>query len=254
MNPLLHDLQKKQLVWRAANIEQHKERISTSYQTLDKALNGGFPNAGLIHLKSQIGLGEMRLVLPAIKDKQKFCAFIAAPYLLNAEFLIAEGIDLEKVLIVDTGTRQRADKSTNKHITEQTLWSAEQCAKSGACTAVFIWHTKIHPNQAKKLELAALKGQCLIFLFENPISNHASKQSSEQSNLPVSLALSLEKSNDQHTVDIKIDKQKVGWPIPKFSVKVPFKARMGSPMHREHRANRPSLHAANVYALHSKHS
>lgn len=241
MNPLLHDLQKKQLVWRAASIEQHKERVSTGYQTLDKALNGGFPKSGLVHIKSLVGLGEMRLVLPAIKAQaqKQFCAFVAAPFLLNAEFLIGEGLTLDKVMIIDI--------THDKHSTEQKLWSAEQCAKSGACAAIFIWHERLQVAQAKKLELAAIKGQCLIFLFE------AGKH--QQANLPVSLAMSLSRDKrDQQAVNIKVDKQKVGWPLPSFSVKVPYKARMGSPMHKRRGGSRHTLQAANIYALHSKPS
>ena len=127
MKSLLHDLQKKQLVWTAADLDQHKERVATGYKQLDEALNGGFPQSGLIHINSTMGCGELRLVIPAIVSRQhenRLYAFIAPPHLLSAEFLIAEGIQLEQVLLIQTETP------------EQALWSAEQCAKSGACSAV----------------------------------------------------------------------------------------------------------------------
>jgi cell division inhibitor SulA len=211
MKSLLHDLQKKQLVWTAANLDQHKERVATGYKQLDEALNGGFPQSGLIHIASIMGCGELRLVIPAIVSRQqenRLYAFIAPPHLLNAEFLLAEGIALEQVLFIQANT------------SEQALWSAEQCAKSGACSAVFIWQAKLQQVQAKKLELAALKGDCLSFFFSD------AKQQTE--NLPVSLSLSIQRHNSQ--VEIRVNKQKVGWPIPPFTVKVPFKAKLGSPM------------------------
>lgn len=211
MKSLLHDLQKKQLVWTAADLDQHKERVATGYKQLDEALNGGFPQSGLIHITSVIGCGELRLVIPAIVSRQhesRLYAFIAPPHLLNAEFLIAEGIQLEQVLFIQANTP------------EQALWSAEQCAKSGACSAVFIWQAKLQQIQAKKLELAALKGDCLSFFFAD------AKQQAD--NLPVSLSLSIQRQDSQLT--ICVNKQKVGWPIPAFSVKVPFKAKLGSPM------------------------
>ncbi len=211
MKSLLHDLQKKQLVWTAADLDQHKERVATGYKQLDEALNGGFPQSGLIHITSVIGCGELRLVIPAIVSRQhenRLYAFIAPPHLLNAEFLIAEGIQLEQVLFIQANTP------------EQALWSAEQCAKSGACSAVFIWQAKLQQIQAKKLELAALKGDCLSFFFAD------AKQ--QEDNLPVSLSLSIQRQDSQLT--ICVNKQKVGWPIPAFSVKVPFKAKLGSPM------------------------
>jgi len=211
MKSLLHDLQKKQLVWTAADLDQHKERVATGYKQLDEALNGGFPQSGLIHITSTMGCGELRLVIPAIVSRQRenrLYAFIAPPHLLNAEFLIAEGVQLEQVLLIQANT------------SEQALWSAEQCAKSGACSAVFIWQPTLQQIQAKKLELAALKGDCLSFFFAD------AKQ--QVDNLPVSLSLSVQRQNSQ--VTICVNKQKVGWPIPAFSVKVPFKAKLGSPM------------------------
>lgn len=229
MKSLLHDLQKKQLVWTAANIDQHQERIATGYTQLDKALNGGFPQSGLIHINSIMGCGELRLVIPAIVKRQqenRLCAFIAPPHILNAEFLLAEGIALEQVLFIQASN------------TEQALWSAEQCAKSGACSAVFIWQDKLQQLQAKKLELAALKGDCLSFFFA-----HTKYQTD---NLPVSLSLSVARKNSQ--VEVSVNKQKVGWPIPPFSVKVPFKAKLGSPMRYRSKPSIPS----NVVAFNAK--
>jgi cell division inhibitor SulA len=226
MKSILHDLQKKQLVWTAANLDQHKERVATGYKQLDEALNGGFPQSGLIHITAVMGCGELRLVIPAIVSRQKenrLYAFIAPPHLLNAEFLIAEGIDLEQVLFIQANT------------SEQALWSAEQCAKSGACSAVFVWQAKLQQVQAKKLELASLKGDCLSFFFTD------AKQQTE--NLPVSLSLSIQRQNSQ--VEICVNKQKIGWPIPPFKVNIPFKAKLGSPM--RYRSKPKSSH--NVIAL-----
>jgi cell division inhibitor SulA len=176
-----------------------------------------------------MGCGELRLVIPALVNRQqenRLYAFISPPHLLNAEFLVAEGIKLENVLFIQAKT------------TEQVLWSAEQCAKSGACSAVFIWQSKLQQVQAKKLELAALKGECLSFFFTD--AKH------QTNNLPVSLSLSIKRQNNQ--VEICVNKQKVGWPIPAFSVKVPFKARLGSPM----RHNIRPKQSDNVIAFNAK--
>ncbi len=227
MKSLLHDLQKKQLVWTAAKLDQQQERVATGYQKLDEALNGGFPQSGLVHIASILGCGEMRLVVPALlnmHEDKRLCAFIAPPHLLNAEFLLSEGIDLERVLIIQANSSQEA------------LWSAEQCAKSGACSAVFVWQNTLQQNQAKKLELAALKGQCLNFFFTS--GQH------QIENLPVSLSLSMKR--DKQMVQVKINKQKVGWPLPPFTVKVPFKAKLGSPMRKPMKAQQH-----NVVALHA---
>jgi hypothetical protein len=91
-------------------------------------------------------------------------------------------------------------------------------------------------DQAKKLELAALKGQCLNFFFTSGLH--------QIENLPVSLSLSMKR--DKQMVQVKINKQKVGWPLPPFTVKVPFKAKLGSPMRKPMKAQRH-----NVVALHA---
>ncbi len=229
MKSLLHDLQKKQLVWTAANLDQHKERVATGYKQLDEALNGGFPQSGLIHITSVMGCGEMRLVVPAIVSRQRenrLYAFIAPPYLLNAEFLMAQGIELEQVLFIQADTP------------EQAFWSAEQCAKSGACSAVCIGQTKLQQIKAKRLEQAALKGDCLRFFFAD--AKH------QADNLPVSLSLSIQRKNSQ--LEICVNKQMVGWPIPACGVKVPFKAKLRSPM--RYRSKPKPAH--NVIAFNAK--
>lgn len=229
MHPLLHDLHKKQLVWSAGQHHTNKAKISSGFTQVDEALQGGFPESGLIHIKSALGLGELRLVLPAVinKSKQQLCVFISPPFQLNTEFLLAQGLCLEQVLLIDGIA------------SEDALWSAEQCAKSGACAGIFMWQQQLQHTQAKKLELAALKGNCLSFIF--------SQQQNNTATLPISLSLSLKRQKSRLLIDV--NKQKVGWPMPTFSVKVPFKSRLGSPMQR---ARLSGNHAANVYALHAK--
>jgi predicted ATP-dependent serine protease len=117
MNPILHDLQNKQWVWTAANAkqEQLKQKRISGFDALDKVLSGGFPRAGMIHLNSPLGCGELRLMLSILEqqstqdlgfgpnnkpehtrlntqankqtsDHQKLRIFINPPFQLNAEF------------------------------------------------------------------------------------------------------------------------------------------------------------------------
>nr|WP_136252803.1 recombinase A [Ningiella ruwaisensis] len=230
MNPILHELQNKQWVWTAAQSRcssADSSRVKTGFKHLDKALSGGFPAAGMVHIHSHLGCGELRLMLAALQaqtmrqikenetqtaseknaaSNDKLWVFIAPPFVINAEFLLAHNINLNQVILIQPDTY------------EEVLWSAEQCAKSGACASVFIWQNTLKHQQVRRLELASLQGQCHCFWFDN------SQQ--QKSNLPLSLSLSLTRE-DSDILQVKINKQKVGWAKAPVKVKVPFVCRTG---------------------------
>ena len=224
MNPILHELQNKQWVWTAANAKQQSttRKITTGYEHFDKVLSKGFPAAGMIHLQSPLGCGEMRLMLSIImrqqsqSDEHKLYMFIDPPFMLNAEFLLAHNISLSQLVVVNT------------HKIEEVLWSAEQCAKSGACHAVFLWQNTLNHLQIRKLEHAAQKGGCYCVWLHNQLANSAQSNSSETqnshiSNLPLSLSLSI--SREANNLSVTINKQKVGWAQKAVTIALPFKGR-----------------------------
>ncbi len=244
MNPILHDLHNKQWVWTAAHAKQQqpKQTLTTGYPSLDKVLTGGFPRAGMIHLHSPLGCGELRLMLSVLRNikqadaqhgnsvsSEKLLVFIDPPFELNAEFLLAHHISLEQLIIVRANTG------------EECLWSAEQCAKSGACDSIFLWHSNLKHIQVKKLEHAAQQGQChCIWMHNTQLINHRSvssnrtnnkqrfdslskdisKQTNALSNLPLSLSLSISRNHDE--LDITVNKQKVGWAQKPVHIPLPF--------------------------------
>jgi cell division inhibitor SulA len=211
MNPILHDLQNKRWIWTAANAKQHTSsaKLTSGFEGLDKVLSGGFPRAGMIHLQSPLGCGEMRLMLSVLQNQHevsqehKLYMFIDPPFELNAEFLLAQKIPLTQLVIVRTTQQQDA------------LWSAEQSAKSGACHAVFMWQQHLKHIQVRKLEHAAQQGNSYCIWLHSHM-NYG--QAVEQSNLPLSLSLSISREAD--TLGIKINKQKIGW--AQNTVKIPF--------------------------------
>lgn len=215
MNPILHDLQNKRWIWTAANAKQQTSsaKLTTGFEKLDKVLSGGFPRAGMIHLQSPLGCGEMRLILSVLQHQHKVSQphklymFIDPPFELNAEFLLAQKIPLNQLVIVRTTQQQDA------------LWSAEQSAKSGACHAIFMWQQHLKHIQVRKLEHAAQQGNSYcIWLHSHMADEQNNVAAVEQSNLPLSLSLSVSREAD--TLGIKINKQKVGW--AQKTVKVPF--------------------------------
>jgi cell division inhibitor SulA len=224
MNPILHDLQKKQWVWTAANAKHQVDqtKLATGYESLDNVLTSGFPAAGMIHLESPLGCGEMRLMLSILQrqhtenDSHKLYMFINPPFTLNAEFLLAHNLSLSQLVVVQTGT------------IEDALWSAEQCAKSGACFAVFMWQHNLKHIQIRKLEHAAQQGNCYCIWLHNYsntayLKKHSEDRSTNQCNLPLSLSLSISRQAD--SLSIKINKQKIGWAQKAIKVPLPFNSR-----------------------------
>lgn len=231
MNPILHDLQNKQWVWSAANAKQQQQKYRTGFAALDNALHAGFPHSGMLHIHSLLGCGEVRLLLDIIanlpeEQDDQLCVFINPPGDLNAEFLLEHGVDLDHLIIV------------HKVSQEEALWSAEQCAKSGACRYIFMWQTALSQLQVRKLENAAQHGNCYCIWLDH------SKELAQ--NLPVSLSLSLRRTNED--LDIKVNKQKVGWAAKPINLPFPFRSRLSG------RYQNASIHhSSKVVNLHSSH-
>jgi len=224
MKPILPNLQNKQWVWTAANAKQETPatRITTGFKDLDQVLTGGFPKAGMIHLHSPLGCGEVRFMLSILRHHQqnnkaqKLCVFINPPFDLNAEFLLEQHVSLAQLVIV---------KPTK---IEDALWSAEQCAKSGACHSIFMWHNKLKHVQVRKLEYAAIQGDCYCIWMDasNIHCNHTLQKNARdyecnaQQNLPLSLSLQI--SREDEKLHIKVNKQKLGWAQKTIKVPLPF--------------------------------
>lgn len=218
MNPILHDLHNKQWVWTAANAKQNRclPTLGTGFENFDKVLSGGFPRAGLIHVDSPLGCGELRLMLSVLSPgadllselertqkaqaNNKLQVFINPPFELNAEFLLAHNLRLEQLIVVQAKSLEEA------------LWSAEQCAKSGACHGVFLWQPKLQHKHIRKLELAAQQGGSYCIWLQN--------QNTHEANLPLSLSLSLRREGEKML--ITVNKQKVGWAQKAVKVPLPF--------------------------------
>lgn len=229
MNPILRNLQNKQWVWTAANTKEQapSNKLRTGFSSLDKVLSGGFPRVGMIHLHSLLGCGEMRLILSILRSqedalaerKHKLFVFINPPFSLNAEFLLAENIALEQLILLRPKSPQDA------------LWSAEQCAKSGACHSIFIWQKNLKYVQIRKLEHASIQGDCHCIWMDSTQVNQASHKSEKgeksevnaRQNLPLSLSLTLSREDDE--LNIKVNKQKTGWAQNSIKIPLPFRTR-----------------------------
>ena len=162
--------------------------LPTGYVALDRCLpGGGWPRQGLIEILSdQQGIGELRLLLPALaalcRDESAarddyppprpgpagfahvgsvqpsqdrgsggWIAWVSPPHRPYAPSLAAWGIDVGRMLVVNgVGT---------------TEWAMDQALRSEACSAVLGWANPRDPQSLRRLQLAAESSRSLAVLY-----------------------------------------------------------------------------------------
>jgi len=178
--------------------------LSSGHRVLDEQLHSqGWPVSVTTELGlSQDGIGELRLLLPALRqlletpvsrtNQAHNIVWIAPPFLPYAPELIKEQIDIKKLTVVQTNT------------IKDTLWATEQALLSESCAAVFAWtgSYNLSTRELRRLQLAAEKTSCWHVLFRH---SDCLKQSSTSG-----LRLHLQ-TNSYGTLDVHILKQPNGW-------------------------------------------
>lgn len=157
-------------VWRGSSQVNTRAGLASGYPKLDRCLpGGGWPVSALTEiLIEQYGIGELRLLMPALAQlsvaktqteytEPGWIAWIAPPFQPYAPALQQCGIDLSRMLIV----RPKDDS--------ELLWSAEQALSSGTCAAVLLWPDTLDDKASRRLQLAAEKGQSWAIAFR-PLS------------------------------------------------------------------------------------
>lgn len=145
-------------VWRADQMGSHPAAVvSTGHRALDKELpNGGWPGAALIELLlQQAGIGEMRLLRPALHAiaGQRRIALIQPPHLPQIAAWTAWGLPAERLLWIRT--QRSADA----------LWAAEQVLRNGSCGALLLWQSPVRTESLRRLHLAAQGAQTLFWMM-----------------------------------------------------------------------------------------
>ncbi len=160
-------------VWRGSSQVDTKVGLASGYPKLDRCLpGGGWPQQALTEiLIAQYGIGELRLLMPALArlsadetqthsgehTEPGWIAWVAPPFQPYAPALQQSGVDLSRMLIV----RPKDDS--------ELLWSAEQALSSGTCAAVLLWPDKLDDQGSRRLQLAAEKGHSWAIAFR-PLS------------------------------------------------------------------------------------
>lgn len=169
----LDELLESPRIWRARSQPRAEQGLSSGYEQFDRHLpGGGWPRAALTEiLVEQYGIGELRLLMPALASlcieepgagpaEPSWIAWVAPPFQPYPPALQHWGIDLSRMLIV----RPRNDS--------EVLWSAEQALSSGTCAAVLLWPKTLDDQASRRLQLAAEKGASWAITFRPLAARH----------------------------------------------------------------------------------
>lgn len=186
----LEQLKNKQLIWHGGDQLPLDDAMSSGFQMLDDKLSGGLPVNSVIEVKTDNGIGELRLLMPSIaaRQKQGMVVLISPPAQINAEFLQAAGLEIERVLLLEA-----------IH-TKEVLWCAEQSLKSGCCSTVLLWHQQVEIHQTRRLNLAAEQGSANLILMRQ----------SNQSLFTLPVPLSMTLLPHRQGLKASIDKRRAG--------------------------------------------
>ncbi|HLS81651.1 MAG TPA: translesion DNA synthesis-associated protein ImuA [Steroidobacter sp.] len=150
----------QQLAWlcRGDALDDPSAIWPSGVQALDAALpGGGWRSGGLVEvMTTQTGIGEMRLVTPALAQltrADRYVAFVSPPFVPFAPALIQQGVRLERLLIVRAQRRR------------DVLWSLEQTLRCRSFGAVLGWPETLHDRDVRRLQLAAEAGGAVGFLY-----------------------------------------------------------------------------------------
>ena len=145
------------LVWRGGAMASGCAGVTLSgYPPLDELLpGGGWPHRGLIELLlQQNGIGEMRLLLPALQRLSgQRIALLQPPHLPQLSGWRARGLPPERLLWI------RASRLSD------VLWSAEQVLRNGGCGALLLWQGAMRSEALRRLHMAAQASDMLCWVL-----------------------------------------------------------------------------------------
>jgi len=158
MKASLAELLHNPLLWQGDRLARAEDAVASGFVALDRELpGGGWPQASLTELLlDHEGIGELRLVLPALKrlvQAGQWIALIAPPHVPYAPAFARHGIDPGRVIVIDTAEEKNR------------WWSAEQVLRANSTGALLFWPRAVGDAQTRRLQLAAQESESLAFVF-----------------------------------------------------------------------------------------
>ena len=158
--PRLDHLLARPDLWQGRDGARPGNGEPSGFAELDARLaGGGWPRGALTELlPERAGIGELRLLMPAIARLSRgprWVTWIDPPYVPHAAGLHAWGVDLAHTLVVHPRDPQ------------ERLWALEQALGSGTCAAVLAWPGRLDGRALRRLQLAAESGDCVGVLLRH---------------------------------------------------------------------------------------
>ena len=159
MSSELATLLDRGLIWKTGNIRETPADSghSTGFYNLDAILpDRGWPSGQVVELLTEHSfVGEMSLVLPTMArlEKTAHIAWVDPPCMPYAVAMQQWGLNLPNNLWIESGEPANG------------TWTVEQLSASGHFRIVLFWPQAISYPHTRRLQLAAGKGNCLVFLF-----------------------------------------------------------------------------------------
>ena len=200
MNSEIEKLLQLPNTWQARKVPggaRASDALPSGQTRLDQALHlGGWPKGATTELlQARPGCGELQLCLPGLQRLQQqapWLVLIDPPFTPFAPAMLAQGIELERLLLIYPESPQ------------DLLWSAAQCLQSGSCSAVLTWshRTSLKDRDLRRLQQAAATGQCWHWLMR---SDQCAQQAS-----PSALRIKVQRRHSD-ALHLNILKQRGGW-------------------------------------------
>lgn len=145
-------------LWRAdQTIAYQAATVSSGFPALDEALPGrGWPSAVMAELLcQQAGIGEMRLLRPALQSiaATRRIVLVQPPHLPHIAAWSGWNLPPERLLWIKAAS------------TADALWSAEQVLLNGGCGALLFWQMQVRPESLRRLHLAAQDTDMLFWMM-----------------------------------------------------------------------------------------
>ena len=149
-------------LWRGRDLARERPGIATGFASLDRELPGaGWPAGALTELlHAHAGVGEMRLLLPALSLLARTGAplfLLEPPWVPYAPAFAAAGIPPARLIVVRP--RRPADG----------LWACEQILKGLSGGALIAWPRHLRAQDARRLQLA-VEGKPVLAVLMRPLA------------------------------------------------------------------------------------
>lgn len=154
-------------LWRASQLARAGEQcVDTGYSTLSRQLpGGGWPTGSLIDLLvQQAGIGEMRLLAPALV-KVSGSTDAGRPRGARRIVLLQPPHPPQTLGLAGMGLAPSSLLWVKSQSSADALWAAEQVLKSGSCGALLFWAAHMRPESLRRLHLAAQGGHTLFCML-----------------------------------------------------------------------------------------